>query len=72
MQNIKHSLIAKAIQVIESCETIDQLKTAERYAELATKASLSPAYIQLVQAAEDYFIIKKEINYLIEMQQNKL
>jgi hypothetical protein len=62
----------KAIRVIESCKTSIQIKVAKRYCHLALKASLSPAYIQLVQAAENYFILDKELKHLIQKRENDI
>ena len=71
-QNIKSPPIAKAIRAIESCKTSNQIKVAKRYSHLALKASLSPAYTQLIQAAEEYFILNKKLKYLIQRRENDI
>ena len=67
-QNIKISLIPKLIRVIESCKTAEQLKVAERYLELTLKASLSPAYSQVITIVKDFFDLQDELKSLIKSQ----
>jgi hypothetical protein len=49
-------LIAKAIKVISSCKTIEQLKVAKHFAKLALKSSVSPAYKIIVEFSEEFHI----------------
>lgn len=65
-RNIKISLIPKAIRAIESCQTPEQLETAEQYAKLVMKACLSPAYLQIITAVEDYLELQNQIKSLIK------
>jgi hypothetical protein len=60
------SLIPKAIRVIHSCHTLEQLATAKQYTKLVMQACLSPAYSQLITAAEDYFILESQLKSLIK------
>jgi hypothetical protein len=36
------------------------------------KASLSPAYTQLIEATEEYFILNKELKSLIQLRENDI
>jgi hypothetical protein len=63
-------LIAKALKVIESCQTLAQIKTAKRYAELVLQASISPAYTQIIDAAQPYFELDKELKDIIQEQRS--
>jgi hypothetical protein len=70
MADIKAAPIARAIRVIESCKTAEQLKVAEKYTELALKASVSNAYGIVITYAEKYFDILTDLHKLIA-QKNK-
>ena len=65
-QNLSFKPIAKAIRVIQSCQTLDQLKSAQRFAELALVASASPAYKMVVELSKDFYLIANEIDSMCE------
>lgn len=63
--NIKTAIIVKASNVINSCKTLDQIEIAKRYVELALQATTSPAYRQILDAAQPYFTLTKELKSMI-------
>lgn len=71
---MRTALIIKASRVVESCQTIEQLLIAEKYIELALRASTSEAYKEIIKSAEEYFdlrtqlyrsITQKKINFYV-------
>ena len=71
MADMKAAPIARAIRVIESCKTAEQLKVAEKYTELALKASVSDAYVIVITCAKKYFDIVTNLHKKIIAQKNK-
>lgn len=64
--HIRAVSIIRAAKVIESCDTLAQLKTAKRYAELALRGGLSPAYKMIVKSAQEYFLLNEELESIIK------
>ena len=68
---MKIAPIARAILVIESCKTVEQLKVAEKYTELALKASVSDAYALVIESAVKYFDILTDLRKKLIAQKIK-
>jgi hypothetical protein len=64
--HINWRLVQKAIRVVESCETPEQLAVAQKFVKLVRVQALSDGYKTIVNAAQDYFILKKSFKELIE------
>ena len=71
MADMKSAPIARAIRVIQSCKTVEQLEVAEKYTELALKASVSDAYGIVIAYAKKYFDILTDLHKKLIAQKNK-
>ena len=64
--HINWRLVQKAIRVVESCETPEQLVVAKKFVKLVRVQALSDGYKSIVEAAQDYFMLKKSFKKLME------
>lgn len=61
--------IAKAIRVIQSCKTVEQMEVAERFADLALREAPTPSYFTVIKYTESYYtLVDLVVNSITEQR----